>query len=412
MIRYASSIVVSLSRIAAVSCLVLASATASAVAQKKYDAGVTDSEIKIGNIMPYSGPASAYAIIGKTMTAYFQMINDGGGINGRKINFISYDDAYSPPKTVEQTRKLVESDEVFLLFAPLGTAGNIAIQKYMNGKKIPQLFVASGASRWGDPQNFPWTIGWAPNYRAEARVYARYILDNHPDAKIGILYQNDDFGKDYLHGLKDVLQDKYDRIVVSSASYEVSVPTVDSQVVSIKAANPDLFLNFSSPKFAAQAIKKIAELGWKPVHIMSNVSASVGAVLRPAGLEHSKGILTAYYQMDVTDAQWNSNPGMQKFRSFLNKYFPEADKSEVGPMTGYNMSSGLVEVLKRCGDNLTRENVMKVAANLDLEIDGFLPGVRVKTSPTDFYPVEQVQMLKFTGENWKPFGPVIDGHSE
>lgn len=412
MIRCANSIVASLSKIAAVSCFVLASATASAVAQKKYDVGVTDSEIKIGNIMPYSGPASAYAIIGKTMTAYFQMINDGGGINGRKINFISYDDAYSPPKTVEQTRKLVESDEVFLLFAPLGTAGNIAIQKYMNSKKIPQLFVASGASRWGDPQNFPWTIGWAPNYRAEARVYARYILENHPDAKIGILYQNDDFGKDYLHGLKDVLQDKYDRIVVSSTSYEVSVPTVDSQVVSIRAANPDLFLNFSSPKFAAQAIKKIAELGWKPVHIMSNVSASVGAVLRPAGLENSKGILTAYYQMDVTDAQWNSNPGMQKFRSFLNKYFPEADKSEVGPMTGYNMSSGLVEVLKRCGDNLTRENVMKVAANLDLEIDGFLPGVRVKTSPTDFYPVEQVQMLKFTGENWKPFGPVIDGHSE
>jgi ABC-type branched-subunit amino acid transport system substrate-binding protein len=382
------------------------------VAQKKYDVGVTDSEIKIGNIMPYSGPASAYAIIGKTMTAYFQMINEGGGINGRKINFISYDDAYSPPKTVEQTRKLVESDELFLLFAPLGTAGNIAIQKYLNSKKIPQLFVASGASRWGDPQNFPWTIGWAPNYRAEARVYARYILTNHPDARIGILYQNDDFGKDYLHGLKDVLRYKYDRMVVSSASYEVSVPTVDSQVVSIKAASPNIFLNFSSPKFAAQAIKKIAELGWKPVHIMSNVSASVGAVMRPAGLENGKGIFTAYYQMDVSDAQWNSNPGMQKFRAFLNKYYPEADKSEAGPMTGYNMSIGLVEVLKRCGDNLTRENVMKVAANLDLEVDGFLPGIRVKTSPTDFFPVEQVQMLKFTGESWQPFGPVIDGHSE
>lgn len=399
-------------RPAALSILVMVAASVSAAAQKKYDVGVTDNEIKIGNIMPYSGPASAYAIIGKTMTAYFQMINDGGGINGRKVNFISYDDAYSPPKTVEQARKLVESDEVFLIFAPLGTASNIAIQKYMNSKKVPQLFVASGASRWGDPANFPWTIGWAPNYRAEARVYARYVLANYPSAKIGILYQNDDFGKDYLVGLKDVFRDKYESMVVSSASYEVSVPTVDSQVVSIKAANPDIFLNFSSPKFAAQAIKKIAELGWRPVHIMSNVSASVGAVMRPAGLENSKGIFTAYYQMDVTDSQWNSNPGMQRFRAFLSKYFPEADKSEAGPMTGYNMSIGLAEVLKRCGDNLTRENVMKVAANLDIEIDGFLPGVRVKTSSTDFYPVEQVQMLKFTGENWQTFGPVIDGHSD
>ena len=269
--------------------LILAAATASAAAQKKYDTGVTDTEIKIGNIMPYSGPASAYGIIGKTMSAYMRMINDNGGVNGRKINFISYDDAYSPPKTVEQARKLVESDEVFLIFAPLGTAPNAAIQKYMNTMKVPQLFVATGASRWGDPEHFPWTIGWQPNYRAEARIYATYILQHHPNAKIGVLYQNDDFGKDYVLGLKDVLRDKYDKMVVASVPYEISMPTVDSQVVAIKTANPDIFINIGTPKFAAQAIKKVAELGWHPIHIMTNVSASVGAVLKPAGLDNCQG---------------------------------------------------------------------------------------------------------------------------
>src|ERR1700716_644410 len=336
--------------------LIIATASVSALAQKKYDPGVTDTEIKIGNIMPYSGPASAYGIIGKTMSAYFRMINDNGGVNGRKINFISYDDAYSPPKTVEQARKLVESDEVFLIFASLGTASNAAIQKYMNTMKVPQLFVATGASRWGDPEHFPWTIGWQPNYRAEARIYATYILQHYPNAKIGVLYQNDDFGKDYVLGLKDVLREKYDKMVVASIPYETSMPTVDSQVVAIKTANPDIFINIGTPKFAAQAIKKVAELDWHPIHIMTNVSASVGAVLGPAGLNNSKGILSAGYQMDVTDPQWASHPGMQKFRAFMAKYYPEADKSESGPLTGYNTSTALVEVLKRCGDNLTREN--------------------------------------------------------
>jgi branched-chain amino acid transport system substrate-binding protein len=394
------------------SAIFVAAVSVPASAQKKYDTGVTDTEIKIGNIMPYSGPASAYGINGKTMIAYFRMINDNGGINGRKINFISYDDAYSPPKTVEQARRLVESDEVFLIFAPLGTAPNAAIQKYMNTMKVPQLFVSTGASRWGDPEHFPWTIGWQPNYRAEARVYATYILQNYPKAKVGVLYQNDDFGKDYVLGLKDVLRDRYDSVVVASIPYEISMPTVDSQVVAIKTANPDIFVNIATPKFAAQAIKKIAELGWHPVQIITNVSASVGAVLRPAGLDNSTGILSAGYQMDVTDPQWDSYPGMQKFRTFMAKYYPEADKSESGPLTGYNMSTALAEVLKRCGDNLTRENVMKVAANMDFEIDTYLPGIRIKTSPADFYPIEQVQMMKFTGAKWQLFGPIIDGHAE
>jgi ABC-type branched-subunit amino acid transport system substrate-binding protein len=391
--------------------LVVASA-ALAVAQKQYDPGVTDTEIKIGNIIPYSGPASAYGIIGKTMSAYFRMINDNGGVNGRRIKFISYDDAYSPPKTVEQARKLVESDEVFLIFASLGTAPNAAIQKYMNNMGVPQLFVLTGASRWGDPEHFPWTIGWNPNYRAEARVYATYILKHYPNAKIGLLYQNDDFGKDYVLGLKDLLREKYDRMVVASISYEVSNPTVESQVVGIRTANPDIFINIATPKFAAQAIRKLAELDWHPVHIMANVSASVGAVLKPAGLDHSRGILSAGYMMDVTDPQWESYPGMQRFRAFMAKYYPEADKSELGPLTAFNISTGLVEVLKRCGDNLTRANVMRIVADMDFEIDTYVPGIRIKTSPTDFYPIEQVQLMRFTGEHWQLFGPIIDGHAE
>ena len=382
----------------------------SASAQKQYGPGASDTEIKIGNIMPYSGPASAYGIVGKTMSAYFRMINDNGGINGRKINFISYDDAYSPPKTVEQARRLVESDEVFLIFAPLGTATNSAIQKYMNTMRVPQLFVLSGASRWGDHEHFPWTIGLQPNYRSEARVYAAYILQHHPNARIGILYQNDDFGRDYILGLKDVLRDHYDSMVIARAPYETSTPTVDLQVVAIKTANPDIFLNIATPKFAAQAIKKLAELNWHPVHIVTNISVSVGAVLKAAGLDNSKGILSAGFQMDVTDPQWDGHQGMHRFRAFMAKYYPEADRSESGPMIAFNASTALVEVLRQCGDNLTRDNVMKVAANLDLEVDTLIPGVRIKTTPTDFYPIEQVQMMRFTGERWQLFGPILDGH--
>jgi branched-chain amino acid transport system substrate-binding protein len=382
----------------------------SASAQKQYGPGASDTEIKIGNIMPYSGPASAYGIVGKTMSAYFRMINDNGGINGRKINFISYDDAYSPPKTVEQARRLVESDEVFLIFAPLGTATNSAIQKYMNTMRVPQLFVLSGASRWGDHEHFPWTIGLQPNYRSEARVYAAYILEHHPNARIGILYQNDDFGRDYILGLRDVLRGNYDSMVIARAPYETSTPTVDSQVVAIRTANPDIFLNIATPKFAAQAIKKLAELNWHPVHIVTNISVSVGAVLKPAGLDNSKGILSAGFQMDVTDPQWDGEQGMRRFRAFMAKYYPEADRSESGPMIAFNASTALVEVLRQCGDNLTRDNVMKVAANLDLEVDTLIPGVRIKTTPTDFYPIEQVKMMRFTGERWQLFGPILDGH--
>jgi branched-chain amino acid transport system substrate-binding protein len=383
-----------------------------ALAEKKYDIGVTDTEIKIGNTIPYSGPASVYSIIGKTYSAFFRMINDQGGVNGRKINFISYDDAYSPPKTVEQVRKLVESDEVFLLFATLGTASNVGIQKYLNQKKIPHLFVGSGASRWGDPEHFPWTIGLQPSYRSEARIYATYILKNFPGKTIGILYQNDDFGKDYLVGLKDVLQDQYAKLVVSEMAFEVSVPTVDSQVVAIRTANPDIFLNIGTPKFAAQAIKKVAEMNWHPIHIMTNVSISPAQTLKPAGIENSTGILSSAYQMIVTDPAMEATPGMKKFRAFMEKYFPEADKSESGPLTAWNAGHVFVQLIKQCGDDLTRENVMKQAANLDMTVDTYLPGIRIKTSPTDFYPIEQLQMIKFNGQTWEPFGPMIDSHQE
>jgi branched-chain amino acid transport system substrate-binding protein len=383
-----------------------------APAQKKYDVGVTDTEIKVGNTIPYSGPASVYAIIGKTYSAFFRMINDQGGINGRKINFISYDDAYSPPKTVEQTHKLVESDEVFVDLAPLGTASNVGIQKYLNQKKVPQLFVGSGASRWGDPEHFPWTIGLQPSYRSEARIYATYILQNYPGKTIGILYQNDDFGKDYLVGLKDVLKDKYEKLVVSEMAFEVSMPTVDSQIVAIRTANPDIFINIGTPKFAAQAIKKIAEMDWHPIHIMTNVSISPAQTLKPAGIENATGILSSAYQMIVTDPAMEATPGMKKFRAFMEKYFPEADKSESGPLTAWNAGQVFVQLIKQCGDELTRENVMKQAANLDMTVDTYLPGIRVKTSPTDFYPIEQLQMIKFNGRTWETFGPMIDSHQE
>jgi ABC-type branched-subunit amino acid transport system substrate-binding protein len=383
-----------------------------APAQKKYDVGVTDTEIKVGNTIPYSGPASVYAIIGKTYSAFFRMINDQGGINGRKINFISYDDAYSPPKTVEQTHKLVESDEVFVDLAPLGTASNVGIQKYLNQKKVPQLFVGSGASRWGDPEHFPWTIGLQPSYRSEARIYATYILQNYPGKTIGILYQNDDFGKDYLVGLKDVLKDKYEKLVVSEMAFEVSMPTVDSQIVAIRTANPDIFINIGTPKFAAQAIKKIAEMDWHPIHIMTNVSISPAQTLKPAGIENATGILSSAYQMIVTDPAMEATPGMKKFRAFMEKYFPEADKSESGPLTAWNAGQVFVQLIKQCGDELTRENVMKQAANLDMTVDTYLPGIRVKTSATDFYPIEQLQMIKFNGRTWETFGPMIDSHQE
>jgi branched-chain amino acid transport system substrate-binding protein len=386
----------------------VAVSSGSALAQKKYDTGATDTEIKIGNIMPYSGPASAYGIIGRTEAAYFKKINDAGGINGRKINFISYDDGYSPPKTVEQARKLVESDEVLLIFNSLGTPPNSAIHKYMNSKKVPQLFVATGATKWNDPKDFPWTMGWQPNYQSETHIYAKYILKNLPNAKIAVLFQNDDYGKDYLKGLKDGLGPKAASMIVAEESYETSEPTIDNHIVRLKASGADVFINITTPKFAAQAIKKIAEIGWKPTHFLNNVSASVGSVIKPAGYENAQDIISAAYLKDASDKQWDNDPGMKEFYAFMAKDFPEGDKLDGGTVVGYGVAQTLVQVLKQCGDNLTRENVMKQAASLqDFRTGVLLPGIKINTGPNDFAPISQLQLMKFKGERWELFGDVI-----
>jgi branched-chain amino acid transport system substrate-binding protein len=385
------------------------STTGGALAQKKYDAGASDTEIRVGNIMPYSGPASAYGVIGKTEAAYFNKINAEGGINGRKIKFISYDDGYSPPKAVEQARKLVESDEVLLIFNPLGTASNTAIQKYMNSKKVPQLFVATGATKWNDPKDFPWTMGWQPSYQSEARIYAKYLLKAKPDARISVLYQNDDFGKDYLKGLKDGLGAKAS-MIVAEESYETSEPTIDNHIVKLRASGADAFLSITTPKFAAQAIKKLAEIEWKPLHIVANVSSSVGGVIKPAGFENSQGILSAAYLKDASDPQWDKDPGMLKFLDFLAKYDPDANRLDGSTIYGYAAAQTLVQVLKQCGDNLTRENVMKQAASLkEFAPDVLLPGITINTTPTDFAPIDQLQMQRFKGERWELFGDIISG---
>ena len=390
--------------------MALAATGGSALAQKKYDTGASDAEIKIGNIMPYSGPASAYGIIGKTEAAYFQMINDKGGINGRKVNFISYDDAYSPPKAVEHTRKLVESDEVLLVFNPLGTPSNTAIQKYLNAKKVPQLFVATGAAKWNDPKNHPWTMGWQPSYQVEARIYAAYILKHYPGKTIGLLYQNDDFGKDYVIGLKEGLGDKVGMIKIE-APYEIPHPTEDSEVGQIRPANPDIFVDIATPKFAAQAIKKVAELGWKPVHFLTNVSISVGSVMKPAGYENGQGILSAAYMKDPKDKKWDNDPAMNEWRAFMTKWYPEGDQADAATVFGFGVAKGLVQVLKQCGDEMTRKNLMKQMANLNMDIGVYLPGVHIKTSPTDFAPIDQLQLMRFKGETWELFGPLMDGSS-
>ncbi len=389
--------------------LVLATATlasGSALAQKKYDTGATDKEHKNGHNNPYSGPASAYGAIGKSIGAYFDKVNSEGGVNGRKINYITLDDGYNPAKTVEQTRKLVEQEEVLLLFQPLGTPPNSAIHKYMNDKKVPHLFVATGATKWGDPKNFPWTMGFQPNYQSESKVFAAHILETKPNAKIAILMQNDDYGKDYLKGFEDGLGDKAKTMIVARATYEVTDPTVDSQMVTLRASGADTFFNITTPKFAAQAIKKAHELGWKPTHYLNSVSTAVGTVLIPAGIEASTGIMTAGYIKDPTDPQFQKGKEWDDFVAFMKKYHPSGAMNDNLNVYGYTVAQLMVHVLQKAGDDLTRANIMKQAASLDLTLPMLLPGVNVKTGPDDFYPIEREQMQRFDGTTWQLFGKV------
>jgi branched-chain amino acid transport system substrate-binding protein len=385
---------------------------AAAIAAGKYDDGASDTEIKIGNTNPYSGPASAYGQIGKTISAYIDKVNAEGGVNGRKINFISLDDGYSPPKTKEQFRKLVESEKVLAIFQSLGTPTNSAVHAYMNRAKVPQLFVATGATKWGEPKKYPWTMGWQPNYQAEGRIYAKYILKNLPNAKIAILYQNDDYGKDYVKGMKDGLGDKASKMIVAEESYETTEPTIDSQIIKLKSSGADVFFNVTTPKFAAQAIRKVAELGWKPTHFLNNVSNSVGSVMNPAGAENGVGIITTYYLKDPTDPQWKDDAAYKAWSAFMDKYYPDGDKKSSFTVYGYSAAQTLVQVLKQCGDDLTRTNVMKQAASLkDFELGMLLPGIKINTGPNDFFPIEQMQLAKFNGKSWELFGEIISGEA-
>jgi branched-chain amino acid transport system substrate-binding protein len=371
--------------------------------------GVTATEIKIGNTNPYSGPASAYGTIGKAIAAYFKKVNDEGGVNGHKVNYISYDDAYSPPKAVEMVRKLVEQDQVAALFQTLGTPTNTAIHKYVNSQKIPHLFVATGATKWNDPKNFPYTMGWQPNYQTEGRTYAAYILKNFPDAKIGILYQNDDYGKDYRKGLHDGLGEAAKKMIVLEQTYEVTDPTIDSQIVNLKNSGATVFFNVTIPKFAVQAIKKAHDIGWKPNHFLNNVSSSLATVLKPAGLEASKGLITALYMKEVTDPQWRNDKGFMDWVAWMKKYYPDGALDDQSNAFGYTAAQAMTQVLKQCGSDFSRENIMKQAANLkNVEFPMLLPGIKVNTSPTDHAPIEQEQLAKFDGERWVLFGEMLE----
>ena len=390
----------------------VAFAPAIAGAQKKYDSGATDKEIKLGHTNPYSGPLSAYGTIGKAITAYWQMINDAGGVNGRKINFITYDDGFVPSKTVEMVRKLVEDDQVFAIYQLLGTPTNTVVQKYLNQKKVPQLFVATGASKWGMPKEFPWTMGWQPDYHTEGAIYAKHVLatwkDRLSELKIGMLYQNDDSGKDYTGGFLDGLGKENQKYVTAKVSYEVTDPTVDSQIIQIKNSGANVFFNDAAPKAAAQAIRKVADLSWKPAHYLANVSASVAAVLKPAGFDNSTGIITAAYLKDATDPQWADYPDFKEWQAWMKKYLPDANPADLGNSYAYSVSATMRHVLTQCGDTLTRENLIKQAASMKgLEVPLLLPGIRINTSPTDFYPIQSIRLARFDGEKWALFGDVL-----
>ena len=379
------------------------------VARAAQAPGITDTEIKFGNTYAYSGPASAYSVLARTEAAVFQMINEQGGIHGRKLNFISYDDAYSPPKTVEQTRRLIEQDGVAFLFNPLGTASNSAIYKYTNQKKVPNLFVSSGADKWSDYKEHPWTIGWAPSYRTEAQIYGKYILRERPNGKVGLLYQNDDFGKDYVAGLQDVLGERFDKMV-TMASYEVTDPTIDSQIVGLKSAGCDVFVSATTPKFSAMTIRKVSDVGWKPLYINSFVSISVGSVINPAGPERAVGIISSAYQKDPTDKGWEKDPGMIEWRAFMDKHMPSADQADGGYVSGNSYAMTLVHVLRAAGNDLSRENLMKQATSLrNVSLPTLLPGIKLNTGPTDYRPVKQLNLVRWNGKNWERFGELIEG---
>jgi branched-chain amino acid transport system substrate-binding protein len=388
----------------------LTSLVAAADARAQTVVGVTATEIKVGNTNPYSGPASAYGTIGKAIGAYFKKVNDEGGVNGRKINYITYDDAYAPPKTVEMVRRLVEQDQVALVFQTLGTPTNTAFHKYINQQKVPHLFVATGATKWNDPKNFPWTMGFQPNYQTEGRVYAAHMLKNHPDAKVGILYQNDDYGKDYLKGFEDALTEAGKKnLIVLRQSHEVTDPTIDSQIVNLKNSGATVFFNITIPKFAVQAIKKAHDLGWKPTHYLNNVSSSLSTVLKPAGLEASKGLITALYMKEVTDPKWRNDKGYLEWVAWMKKYYPEGALDDQANGYAYNVAILMTHVLKQCGNDLSRENIMRQAASIkNLELPLLIPGIKVNTSPTDFAPIEQEQLARFDGEKWAEFGEIFD----
>ena len=391
-----------------ISLALLALVLAPAHAEKRYGPGASDKEIKLGQTVSYSGALSVFGTIGRVEAAYFEMLNGAGGINGRKVTLISLDDGYMPPRTVEQTRKLVEQEEVLALFSSIGTPTNAAIQKYVNAKKVPHLFLSTGASRWGDPQNYPWTMGWAPNYLLEAHIYARYVLQHHPKARVAVLYQNDDFGKDFLRGFQEGLGEHASRMIVATATYEPTDPTVDSQITTLKASGADTFYDIAAPKAAAQAIRKAYDIGWRPLHLLQSNAASIASTLKPAGLDHAIGVISSAYYKDPTDPQWANDPAVAAYRAFMAKHYPAGNPDDVYNVWGYSQAQTIEQVLKQCGDDLSRENVMRQAASLkDVQLPMLLPGVRLNTSATDYYPLKQVQLMRFDGKQWVRFGDVL-----